>query len=216
MDTNLTSDDIIIRETRPFCSTPLWDLNQTWYTNNPDFTPCFHKTILQYFPFLLLLLLSPYQFYACYKSRHRGIPISLICSTRVFLTTLLIVLELGVFAWFLANQLFEEKSDAVAPLVNFVAYSFACVLHILCVKYGLVTSGVLFTFWILKVILGAFTFRTVINFIPLSDETDYVPSVCYIIEYTLICGVFFLNCWAESRPTHPHLEGKLNCAVLLL
>ena len=209
METNLTNDDITIPETRTFCLTPLWDLNLTWYTDNPDFTPCFHKTVLQYVPLFLLLLLSPYQFYALARSRHRGIPISLICSTRILLTILLIALELVVFVWFLVKQTFEETSDVVAPFANLVAYLLAFTLHILCVRNGLVTSGVLFTFWLFKVFLGAFTFRTVIEFIPLSDETDYFPSVCYIIEYTLICGVFFLNCWAEPRPSHPHLEGKL-------
>ena len=208
METNLTND-IPIPETRPFCLTPLWDLNLTWYTDNPDFTPCFHKTVLQYVPLFLLLLLSPYQLYALARSRHRGVPISLICSTRILLTILLIALELVVFVWFLVKQTFEETSDVVAPFANLVAYLLAFTLHILCVKNGLVTSGVLFTFWLFKVFLGAFTFRTVIEFIPLSDETDYFPSVCYIIEYTLICGAFFLNCWAEPRPSHPHLEGKL-------
>ena len=29
-----------------FCVSPLWDLNVTWYTEDPDFTPCFHKTVL--------------------------------------------------------------------------------------------------------------------------------------------------------------------------
>ena len=200
---------MISSETRPFCSSPLWDLNLTWWTDNPDFTPCFHKTVMQYVPFGLLILFSPYQFYALSKSRHRGIPFSLICGTRIILTLLLVILELIVFVWFMVYQIFEETSDALAPIVNFFAYLFACILHILCVKYGIVTSGMLFAFWLFKVVLGAFTFRTVIEFIPLSDETDYFPSVCYLVEYTLVCGVFFLNCWAESRPTHPHLEGRI-------
>ena len=194
---------------KPFCSTPLWDLNVTWWTDNPDFTPCFHKTVLQYVPFGLLLLLSPFQFYGISSSRHRGIPITLICITRIILTTLLVVLEVLVFAWFMAYKTFEEKSDVVAPFLNCLAYILAGALHILCVRNGLVTSGILFVFWFFKVALGGFTFRTVVMFLPTSDETDYFPSVCYLVEYTLVCAVFFLNCWAEAKPTHPHLEGKL-------
>lgn len=210
----------MIDKTIPLCSTPLWDANLTWWTENPDFTPCFHKTVMQYVPFALLLLLSPYQFYSMFKSRHRGIPISLICITRIILTTLLVVLELLVFVWFMVYKMFEEKSDVIAPLVNFLAYLLAFTLHILCVKYGLVTSGILFVFWLFKVVLGAFTFRTVINFLPFSDETDYFPSVCYLVEYTMVCAIFFLNCWAESRPTHPHLEGNIlyiiTCIIYVL
>ena len=208
MESNLTNDDVIIPKERPFCATPLWDINLTWYTDNPDFTPCFHKTILQYIPFAVLLLITPYQCYALSKSRHRGIPISLITSTRILLTALLIVLELGLFVWFLITQWFEETADINVPIVNFLAYLLSGILHILCVKYGLVTSGGLFAFWLMKVVCGAFTFRTVIESLPTSDESDYIPLICNIIEYTLVCGVFFLNCWADSRPTHPHLEGN--------
>ena len=210
MAANNTNDAIISNE-RPFCANPLWDMNLTWYTDsNPDFTPCFHKTVLQYIPLAILILILPYQWYAITKSRHRGIPISLISSTRILLTALLVVLELGLFIWFMVTQVYEERADYNVPLVNFVAYSIAGILHILCIKFGLVTSGGLFAFWITKVFCGAFTFRTVIEFLPMSDDTDYVPLVCNIIEYTLVCGVFFLNCWADSRPTHPHLEGNIN------
>ncbi len=31
------------RKTMELCNPPMWDLNLTWYTEQPDFTPCFHK-----------------------------------------------------------------------------------------------------------------------------------------------------------------------------
>ena len=44
-----------------FCSTKLWDLELTWYTTNPDFTSCFHLTVLTFVPTLVLLLTLPFQ-----------------------------------------------------------------------------------------------------------------------------------------------------------
>ena len=216
MAANNTNDAIISNE-RPFCATPLWDMNLTWYTDsNPDFTPCFHKTVLQYIPFAILVLILPYQVYAITKSRHRGIPLSLISGTRILLTTLLIVLELGLLVWFLVTQYYEEKADINVPIINLIAYLLAGILHILCIRYGLVTSGGLFAFWITKVVCGAFTFRTVIGFLPTSYDTDYIPLVCNIVEYTLVCGVFLLNCWADPRPSHPHLEGKIKVITYII
>ena len=56
------------------CATPLWDTSLTWLTNNPDFTPCFHQTILVMVPAVFILLLSPLQFYLQCSSQTRSIP----------------------------------------------------------------------------------------------------------------------------------------------
>ena len=44
-----------------FCESPLWDLDLTWNTTNPDFTPCFHQTVLTYIPTAVLILGIPFQ-----------------------------------------------------------------------------------------------------------------------------------------------------------
>ena len=42
-----------------FCGgDPLWDINLTWYNDSPDFTTCFHQTVLVYIPSAYLLLLG--------------------------------------------------------------------------------------------------------------------------------------------------------------
>ena len=53
---NNNFNDIIM-----FCSTILWDSELTWNTTNPDFTPCFHETVLTYVPSFVLLLATPFQ-----------------------------------------------------------------------------------------------------------------------------------------------------------
>ena len=44
-----------------FCASDLWDLQLSWYTTNPDFTPCFHQSVLTYIPTAVLLLALPFQ-----------------------------------------------------------------------------------------------------------------------------------------------------------
>ena len=46
-----------------FCPDPLWDSDLTWYTDQPDFTTCFHETVLVYVPCGILWLLAPLQIY---------------------------------------------------------------------------------------------------------------------------------------------------------
>ena len=44
-----------------FCAGPFWDLGLTWETDDPDFTPCFHETVVTMVPVGVLLLLLPVQ-----------------------------------------------------------------------------------------------------------------------------------------------------------
>ena len=81
----------------PFCLTPLWDIDLTWNTDNPDFTRyfrplfiqrlqlenisrkgvstkdfpprCFHQTVLTYIPTATLLFSLPFQIYLSNSSR---------------------------------------------------------------------------------------------------------------------------------------------------
>lgn len=55
---------------RGFCSDSLWDLNKTWYTDDPDFTDCFHQTVLVWVPCLFLWLMLLIQYYAIISSPH--------------------------------------------------------------------------------------------------------------------------------------------------
>ena len=38
--------DVVGNDARPFCPDPLWDADLTWNTDSPDFTVCFHQTVV--------------------------------------------------------------------------------------------------------------------------------------------------------------------------
>ena len=50
------------------------DLDVTWNTYQPDFTECFHQTVLVWIPTGLLLLLTPVVVYQVAASKDRDIP----------------------------------------------------------------------------------------------------------------------------------------------
>ena len=93
-----------------FCQGPLWDSQLTWFTDNPDFTTCFHQTVLVYVPCGLLLLLAPLQLYQAKKSIDSLVPWSLLSLLKFGITSILIILALiGKQYLFL---LFSERKHA--------------------------------------------------------------------------------------------------------
>ena len=77
-----------------FCGDPLWDLNRTWYTNNPDFTTCFHETVLVYIPAVLYIVFLPLQIYEIRSSKDSDIPWAPRNALRTLLNAILIVLPI--------------------------------------------------------------------------------------------------------------------------
>ena len=74
-----------------FCATPIWDTNFTWNTAEPDFTPCFHKTVLVYLPCGFLWLFAIVDIIQNYKSLARNCPwswnnIAKLCITLILCT----------------------------------------------------------------------------------------------------------------------------------
>lgn len=69
---------------------------------------------------------------------------------------------------------------------------------------GMVTSSVLFYFWMILTVCGAVQFQSEIR--KASDTDSYYSSsynfLSYMIYYTLIVTQFFLTCFADKPPTH--------------
>uniref|UniRef100_A0A1B6DLV8 ABC transporter TMD0 domain-containing protein n=1 Tax=Clastoptera arizonana TaxID=38151 RepID=A0A1B6DLV8_9HEMI len=57
-----------------FCGSKFWDLNTTWYTDQPELTPCFEKTVLVWAPSIVLLIALPIEIYYIWSSKDKNIP----------------------------------------------------------------------------------------------------------------------------------------------
>ena len=103
---------------RPFCSDPLWDLNLTWYNENPDFTHCFHSTILVYVPCIILWLGLPVKFYEWKSSNSREIPHTPLTISRfvAHFSLIIVCLLQEIFEWVYlgANR---PIANILAPIV---------------------------------------------------------------------------------------------------
>ena len=54
-----------------FCPGPFWDVDLTWNTDSPDFTPCFHQTVLVYAPIVVGLVVALIELPSLRKKRFK-------------------------------------------------------------------------------------------------------------------------------------------------
>ena len=97
----------------------------------------------------------------------------------------------------------------IAPIVRILAYSFALLLHQVHTRKGVVTSGALFTFWLLEALLGAVTFRSVLMSGYATGEDRLTPFTNYLVQYSLVVVMFFFSCWADPKPTYVTIDRKV-------
>lgn len=113
-----------------FCVSPLWDLNVTWYTEDPDFTPCFHKTVLVYVPCGFLCLLAYVDQFANWNSQKRNCPWSWINISKLCLTGILSIL---CIAEFVTVGLLTKNKDVLITGADFVAPGAKLITFLVCI-----------------------------------------------------------------------------------
>eukprot|EP00095_Tigriopus_kingsejongensis_P010546 maker-scaffold349_size200065-snap-gene-1.33 protein:Tk10546 transcript:maker-scaffold349_size200065-snap-gene-1.33-mRNA-1 annotation:"multidrug resistance-associated protein 1 isoform x1" len=188
-----------------FCDDPFWDANLTWYTSQPDFTTCFHQTVLVYIPTVFLILCSPVEIYfQVFRSREKSIPWTILNISKLATNSLLVLLTLVDLVLVLTEG--ARNVHIVASVVKILIYTFALGLAVVYKKRGLVTSGALFVYWLLAVVCGAITFASVLSTPYLKGDTLILPFLTYAIQYPLVVVLFFLNFWADAPTKYKKLH----------
>ncbi|CAG7734589.1 unnamed protein product [Allacma fusca] len=190
-----------------FCGSKFWDLNTTWYTETPDLTPCFQKTVLVGIPCSFLWFCGGFEI--CRRNVVReAIPNSVInISTRI-LTTVLVILSLVRFvcSFIKFNPEIEVYPvDQVSPALETVTYSLALLLEVYKKQRGVANSAVLFTFWFLSLFCKVFEFQSAIRRLPLDDGNyqEICSFVVLMISYPLVVISFIFNCFSDAAPQQP-------------
>ena len=97
---------------KEFCGSDFWNISVTWETGidgTPDFTPCFTKTIISWFPTFVLILATLAEFPSYFKSENRNIPWNFLNVTKTGLTTLLVILTIIEFGFTIATDQDENE-----------------------------------------------------------------------------------------------------------
>lgn len=189
-----------------FCGSQFWDLNITWYTDNPGVTKCFEKTVLVWVPCLFLWFMSFFEGYYILKSKERNIPWNILNISKSIITILLIVItfvDLGVTVHGSSNGEQVHEVDYYSPIIKILTFCLAGTLMFYNRKYGMRSSGVLFFFWLFMLIAGIPQLRDEIvlhNKMQDKDENVQYYFISYVIYYTLVVIMFILNCLADLPP----------------
>ena len=148
-----------------FCGGYFWDQNVTWYTEDPDFTPCFHKTVLAWTPTVIFVFFAAFEVRKHLQSDRRRTPWNFYYVSSLLVTLCLVgvtIVEL-VFVG-LADNDDDDKTaifpvDYVTPVVYCVTYVMSFLVTLLSVKRGIRTSPSQFFLYLTSTICGIITFR---------------------------------------------------------
>ncbi|XP_063605857.1 multidrug resistance-associated protein 1-like [Penaeus indicus] len=201
-----------------FCGSKFWDANVTWYTDNPDFTPCFERTVLVWVPCFFLWVFTPMEIFYIKSSPDRLVPWSWVNICKLIGSTLLMTVQCVDFfhaVYSNANEVEVYGVDYAAPAIIFFTILLQVVLIMMEKKRGIQSSGVIFMFWLLLVICGIPEYRTYFLNI-LSEETkDDVNTfrfVTYMVYFPLTVVMLVLNCFGDATPEYVDFDrGEKPC-----
>ncbi|XP_071454824.1 multidrug resistance-associated protein 1 isoform X2 [Hetaerina americana] len=195
------------------CGSPFWDLNVTWYTDYPEFTPCFKKTLLVWIPCIFLWVFSPLEFYYILKSKNKNIPWTILNLSKFFIKAVLITVTIVDWSHSInaSSSIEVYPVDYLAPVLRMISFAYAGVLLLFNLKKGLRSSGLLFLFWLLFCLCEAVQYRTQI--MDATYDESYASSfsfVLFMIYYPLLVAMLFLNCFADAPPNFLHYPPEKN------
>ncbi|GFN99336.1 multidrug resistance-associated protein 1 [Plakobranchus ocellatus] len=187
---------------REFCgNSSIFDedllLNNTW----PEFTPCFQDSLLVWIPCGWVWVTLPvYLVFLCNYSNGIVIPVNKLNVSKTLLSFVLAILT--VVATIKAEPNPRRDTDSVAEIVYWsggikvATYLLVAVLIQLERARGVITSGVLFLFWL---------FSSVANVIPLYTklylkeyEDQEFTTVIFFIYFATLLLQFVLSSFAEK------------------
>lgn len=111
-----------------FCDYIFKDLNDTWYTVDPDFTPCFEQTVLVWIPCIFLLVFSSFDICYLRTSLDKNIPWNKLNISKVVLILSLLILTAVDIIMALIKRSDENTSvfiypvDIWSPIIKFAAF----------------------------------------------------------------------------------------------
>nr|UEO57355.1 ABCC1 [Conogethes punctiferalis] len=201
-----------------FCGSTFWDVNRTWHSENPEFTPCFHKTVLVWAPCAYLWVAALLDIYYILHSKEKNIPWNILNKSKLFITCLLIVVKFVDLGVTVHNSSQKEtiisNAEYYSPIILILTFGLSATLLYYNRKYGMRASGVLFFFWLLLILAGLPQLRSeiILHSEKEDDENVQYNFVSYMVYYPLIVLMFILNCFADLPPKDtPYQYEKNQC-----
>ncbi len=202
----IMEDVVEIDRGRDFCKDPLWDDNVTWFTDEPDFTQCFHSTVLIYAPALLLWLGIPFEWLSWKATMGRGVPWTPLNLARLAgMAGLILVSVIQLIFELVYLGAMRPTANILSPVVILLTVSLSAVLSFEGRKRGQTSSGIQFCFWAFLACGATLTFTSYVRF---PEKYFSGEQALFYIYYALVAAEFFLHCWSDPPPNYIDFRGK--------
>lgn len=200
-----------------FCGGQFWDSNFTWNTATPDFTPCFHKSVLAWTPGLVLTLLAPFEVAKCLRSQNRDTPWALTTVSKLIITLVLVAVAITELVFAVTRETPESVPiDYLTTSLFLVFYLISLFLLLMAIRNGVHTQPAQFFFYLLSVFCGGITLYSIIRqqyeydpeYYDLPPDTVDRLSVVYGIQFSCYVLLFALNLFPDpvAKVYDPKLE----------
>ncbi|XP_032583422.1 multidrug resistance-associated protein 1 isoform X5 [Drosophila sechellia] len=201
-----------------FCGSTFWNATETWYTNDPDFTPCFEQTVLVWTPCAFYWTFVIFDFYYLKASLDRNIPWNKLNVSKALVNLgLLVITALDLIMALVKkggdSELPLYDLDVWGPIIKFATFLLVFILIPLNRKYGVQTTGCQFIFWFLLTVLSIPRCRTevrldaerqkILNSQQPSEQDfswEEYQFVSFFIFFTFTSMMLILNCFADGMP----------------
>ncbi|CAG2204025.1 ABCC1 [Mytilus edulis] len=159
----------MVQSFEEFCGGTLWDETRLLNGSYPEFTDCFQQTLLVWVPCGFLWLSAPFYLYHLLNVDGVTRPHSFLSVAKTFVSGVLFFLSIVEL---LRDANNKDDEEAIKRTYNslFVAHSLKSATYLLTVVLiylerirGFITSGVLFIFWFLTLVVSIIPFYTLIE-----------------------------------------------------
>ncbi|XP_076072760.1 multidrug resistance-associated protein 1-like isoform X1 [Mytilus galloprovincialis] len=184
-----------------FCDSPFLALNETWNTVDPDFSPCFQKTVILWIPCAILVLGTPIRIFQLSKSQVPALPFTWLNIGKTILSILIALLAVAN----IGKSIHELATGDLVPTVDFVSPLILCLCMILTVlvihherRRGVFSSGFLLFFWLLLFIAGIFTFQSLVRSAVKDGVSDVFRFVIFFLYFPLVVVQLVFSALVDS------------------
>ncbi|XP_071175209.1 multidrug resistance-associated protein 1-like isoform X4 [Mytilus edulis] len=200
----------MVQSFEEFCGGTLWDETRLLNGSYPEFTDCFQQTLLVWVPCGFLWLSAPFYLYHLLNVDGVTRPHSFLSVAKTFVSGVLFFLSI-IELLRDANNKDDEEANKRTHNSLFVAHSLKAATYLLTVVLiylerirGFVTSGVLFIFWFLTLVVSIIPFYTLIE----QDvyHKDFFRFSIFYVYFFLILVQFVLHCFAEKITRRGYYE----------
>ncbi len=182
------------------CGSRFWD-PKAIYSDQPDFTPCFHYTVLLWMPCAVLWLVAPLWIYMLTRQPSvltKTIQISWILISKTIVTILLISIETIQ----IVRAYHENESRLVfflTPYILIITYLMALFLiHFERLRH-LKSSTLLFLFFGLLALDSILTLRSkILNYSNSNNSKDLLGFYLFLVFFLLVCINTILMLFSEK------------------